>query len=102
MITYVLYKHPKHDFSGITNPCFIFHPHDLRVPNISLNLIRDKLETTLDAANLELDMLVVNGPSYLAAIAGMLWLTQENRKFYNMLAYNSDTRAYEMHEERML
>jgi hypothetical protein len=94
MTTFILYKNPKHDFSDIKNPKFIFGQTDLKFPNTDLNAIRDRLEEVLDAANPDEDMLVVNGPSYLAAIAGMIWLTQHNRKFYNMLAYNPDTKTY--------
>ncbi len=101
MITYVLYKHPRHDFSSIKNPLYIFHPQDLKFPNTDLNEIRSRLEEVLDKANLNLDMLVLNGPSYLSAIAGMVWLTQVNRKFYNLLAYNPETNVYETHEQEM-
>ena len=101
MVTFVLYKHPKHDFSSIKNPLFVFQANDLKFPNTDLNKIRDRLEEVLDKADLETDSLVVNGPSYLAAIAGMIWLTQENRKQYNMLAYNTEQRTYESYEQEI-
>jgi hypothetical protein len=101
MTTFVLYNNPKHDFSNIKNPKFIFGQSDIKFPNTDLNAFRDKLEEVLDAADKDNDMLVVNGPSYLAAIAGMIWLTQSNRKFYNMLAYNPLTKTYENYQQEL-
>jgi hypothetical protein len=94
MKTLILYKNPRHDFSGIKNPHFIFHPFDLE--NVDLNNIKDKLTETLDKATPE-DYILMNGPSYLTAIAGYVWLTQENREFYNLVSYNVDSKKYEYH-----
>jgi hypothetical protein len=93
MITYILYRNSKHTFENIKNPVFIFGPSDLANKE-GLGEIRDKLEEILDRANQEEDMIVLNGPSYLTAIAGMIWLTQPDRKYYNILAYSPELKAY--------
>lgn len=93
MITYILYRNTKHKFDNITNPVFIFSSAELAA-SASLNDVRDKLEEILDKADINNDMIVLNGPSYLTAIAGMIWLTQPDRKNYNILAYSPDMKTY--------
>lgn len=66
-------------------------------PNIAY--IRKRCEEILDTANVNNDFIVYNGPSYLCAIAGYVWMTQEGRTKMNFYSYNKQTNSYCKHED---
>lgn len=67
--------------------------------NPNIEHIKARCEAVLDAANVETDFIVFNGPSYLCAIAGYIWLTQEGRKTVNFYSYNKQTQKYCPHTD---
>lgn len=95
---YVLYKNAHHDFSSLKDPTFIFGPDDIKQP-ICMQSIKAKLEEVLDQADLDEDYVVMNGPSYLSAIAGYIWLSRPDRDKYNFLAHDSADNTFKPHIE---
>lgn len=99
---FVLYDNPKHNFDSVRKLAdggeieFIFSKHSIE--GISLAQCRKILENRLDQA-VAGDLVVMNGPSYMSAIAGYVWLSQEDRKAWNMVAYNTRTQEFELKEE---
>lgn len=75
---------------------FIF-THIKGPPNITH--IQRKLREVLDKCDPEKDFIVFNGPSYLVAIAGYIWLTQTERTRVNCFAYNTKDKCYVKHIE---
>lgn len=94
---FVLYDNPRHDFSSVRKlggeVKFLFSKHSLE--GLTLDQCRRVLEEELDKADLEKDLVVMNGPSYMSAIAGYIWLSQERDK-WNMVAWNTITREFEL------
>lgn len=97
MITFVLYKNSSHNFEGLVNPVFLFLPGDLYPGKFRMSEVRDKLECMLDKADPIRDRIVLNGPSYLVALAGMVWLTNDKRSCMNVMSYNTLTHKFEEH-----
>lgn len=60
------------------------------------------LRDVLDNATSK-DCIVFNGPSWLIALAGYVWFSQENRQHMNILIYDNVTKTYkEYHNEHSL
>lgn len=97
MSTFVLYKNEKHDYSSLKDPIFIY-THDTLAKEKDLNQIRAFLICTLDQF-IEGDKLLLNGPSYLSALGGYAWFTNDRRKNYDILAYNPITKSFEYKEQ---
>lgn len=99
---FVLYDNPKHNFDSVRKLAnggeveFIFSKHSIE--GISLQQCCKILKARLDNAGPH-DLVVMNGPSYMSAIAGYVWLSQDDRSKWNMVAYNTRTQEFEIKEE---
>jgi hypothetical protein len=71
-----------------------------RNPNIKH--IKDTCEKILDTADVANDFIVFNGPSYLCAIAGYIWMTQEKRTHMNFYTFNKRTGLYCKHTDPLV
>lgn len=93
MRTFVLYKNEKHEYKGLDNPVFIYTKKELDATK-DLNAIKDNLIKVLDSATPG-DLLVLNGPSYLSAIGGYVWFSNDKiRDNYDIVAYDPITRSF--------
>lgn len=77
---------------------FVF---DYITPGTGLNAAKAVLEAVLDEANPETDRIVFNGPAWLIALAGWIWFTQDNRKHYGMLSYDTKQNRYHERSEEI-
>lgn len=66
-------------------------------PNIAH--IKRRCQEVLDTADPVNDYIVFNGPSYLCAIAGYFWMTQEGRERMNFYSFNKQTLKYCKHDD---
>lgn len=74
---------------------FVFpYIRDFRTAHRDIAAIKAKLEEMLGDAGLD-DRIIYNGPSWLIAIAGMIWLSNPDRVKY-------DTFRYDMHYKKYL
>lgn len=89
--TYILINRQDMDFSTLPGEKVFCFDHINGRPD--LKHICTKLQSTLDDAT-EDDKILFNGPGYLIAIAGYVWLTHPNRKVFNMYTYDVATRQY--------
>lgn len=58
------------------------------------NSVKSFLENILDNASTEEDYLILNGPAWLTAIGGYIWLSQEDRKRYNFMVWSGRDQRY--------
>lgn len=65
--------------------------------NPNIDYLKVHCQEVLDTANVETDFIVFNGPSYLCALAGYIWFTQENRVKMNFYSYNKTSQSYCIH-----
>jgi len=62
--------------------------------NPNIDYIKARCQEILDTANVKTDFIVFNGPSYLCALAGYIWFTQEGRTLMNFYSFNKQTQVY--------
>lgn len=99
MRIFVLFDNADDDYSTLPKDAtleFIFH-YIKGAPNIEH--IQKRLTEVLDRCDVHEDFIVFNGPSYLCALAGYVWLTQPNRDKVNFFAYNVKDKQYVKHTE---
>lgn len=93
MITYVLVHRHGDNYSSLHGAVkFVFHA----IPpttNPDVKSYISQLEKVLDEAK-ECDRIVMNGPTWLVALAGYVWLTNENRKRMQMAIFDQYTHKY--------
>jgi len=102
MKVFILYNNPRHNFRTIMDLfpdaelVYIFHPSDLR--DLTIEKTKARMIDILDSAAEE-DHIVMNGPSFMTACAGFVWMTQEKREAYNMIAYDPTTKEFTLKKE---
>lgn len=63
--------------------------------------IQTRLSSCLDSADPVHDRIIFNGPSYLCAMAGYIWFTNELRSNTNFFAYSIKDSRYVEHTEQI-
>lgn len=67
--------------------------------NPNIEYITKRCKDILDTADVSKDFIVFNGPSYLCAIAGYVWLTHEKREKMNFFSFNKVANCYCPHTD---
>lgn len=98
---YILFKNDDEDYSSLPadEPKQFMFTWIRGAPNIAH--LQTKLREVLDAVDPEKDFIVFTGPSYLVALAGYIWMTNEKRKHVNFYAYSLKDRRYVKHTEEV-
>ena len=101
MKIFILFMNNGDDYSTLPKDAKIVHifKHIKGTPNI--HHIQKRLTQVLDTATKD-DFIVFNGPSYLTALGGFIWFTQEHRENVNFFAYNVKDNAYVKHTEPLV
>lgn len=99
MKIFILFYNGTDDFSSLPKDAEIVPIFRLIKGAPNVKHIRERLEAVLDKADLEHDFILFKGPSYLCAIAGYVWFTQEKRTSSNFYGFNKRTNSYEAHVE---
>lgn len=98
MKIFILFLNEGDDYSTLPKNAEIVHifKYIKGPPNIAH--LQKRLTQVLDKATPE-DFIIFNGPSYLTALGGFIWFTQENRERVNFFAYNVKDKTYVKHTE---
>jgi hypothetical protein len=96
---FILFENSTDDLSSLPKdaelvPLFKFIHGAPNIPHIQA-----RLTDILDGSDPVLDRIVFNGPSYLTALAGYIWFTNEKRTAVNFYAFSIKDNKYIEHTE---
>lgn len=96
---FILFENSTDNLSSLPEDAELIHLFKFihGPPNVAH--IQARLSSILDASDPVNDMIVFNGPSYLAALAGYIWFTNDKRVNVNFYAFSIKDNKYIPHKE---
>jgi len=101
MKVFIVFKKEDEDYSSLPKDAEVVVLFTAIKGNPNIDHIKARCEDVLDTADVKTDYIVYNGPSYLCAIAGYIWMSQDGRDDMNFYSFNKQTNCYCKHSNHI-